>query len=194
MALIVRAGGRIRTSEACEILRDEFNIPFIAGHSGNEKWNSNVRAARDTLAKQGKIKRKSPHGRGVWEHADLPGDTAPPMNWEAFDGELSRHVEEARQMTPSQLQERAKKCGSRASKVKMVTTAFRRNRYVIAAVLNRAEGKCEDCGKDAPFLRLPDRSPYLEVHHKVRLADNGEDSIENAVALCPNCHRKAHFG
>ncbi|OOL15317.1 hypothetical protein BXQ27_32765, partial [Klebsiella aerogenes] len=26
------------------------------------------------------------------------------------------------------------------------------------------------------------------------LSNGGEDSVENAIALCPNCHRQAHFG
>lgn len=34
--------------------------------------------------------------------------------------------------------------------------------------------------------------PYLETHHIVWLARGGEDSIENTVALCPNCHKKMH--
>ncbi len=25
------------------------------------------------------------------------------------------------------------------------------------------------------------------------LANNGDDTVENAIALCPNCHRKAHY-
>jgi len=48
--------------------------------------------------------------------------------------------------------------------------------------------------KPAPFLRKKDQSPYLEVHHMIQLADGGEDTTENAVALCPNCHRQLHFG
>ncbi|MGX5612966.1 HNH endonuclease [Bacillus toyonensis] len=34
----------------------------------------------------------------------------------------------------------------------------------------------------------------MEVHHVVPLAQGGEDSIENAIGICPNCHRKAHYG
>jgi 5-methylcytosine-specific restriction protein A len=26
------------------------------------------------------------------------------------------------------------------------------------------------------------------------LSTGGEDTLENAIALCPNCHRRAHFG
>jgi 5-methylcytosine-specific restriction protein A len=28
----------------------------------------------------------------------------------------------------------------------------------------------------------------------VMLAEGGEDTVENALALCPNCHRRLHFG
>ncbi|MDK9556102.1 HNH endonuclease signature motif containing protein [Marinobacter sp. M216] len=71
---------------------------------------------------------------------------------------------------------------------------FIRNADVVAEVLVRAKGKCECCGESAPFLRSKDGSPYLEVHHKVFLSNGGEDSVENAEALCPNCHREKHFG
>ncbi len=28
-------------------------------------------------------------------------------------------------------------------------------------------------------------SPYLDLHHREPLAENGEDTVENAAALCP---------
>ncbi|HAS6064727.1 TPA: HNH endonuclease [Vibrio vulnificus] len=71
---------------------------------------------------------------------------------------------------------------------------FIRNPDVVAEVLERAKGNCECCGELAPFMRSKDGTPYLEVHHKVFLSKGGEDSVENAEALCPNCHRKKHFG
>lgn len=74
------------------------------------------------------------------------------------------------------------------------TIVFIRNPDVVAEVLERANGICEKCENKAPFLRKSDSSPYLEVHHKIRLADDGEDTVENAIALCPNCHREAHYG
>jgi 5-methylcytosine-specific restriction protein A len=43
-------------------------------------------------------------------------------------------------------------------------------------------------------MRSKDGMPYLEVHHVKQLKDGGSDRIDNAVALCPNCHRKAHYG
>ncbi len=73
-------------------------------------------------------------------------------------------------------------------------TVFQRNPYVIAEALFRANGHCEKCKKPAPFIRDHDNSPYLEVHHITTLADGGDDTIENVIALCPNCHRHAHYG
>lgn len=53
---------------------------------------------------------------------------------------------------------------------------------------------CGICNQPAPFIRRSNNTPYLEIHHKVLLADGGEDTIENAFAVCPNCHRKVHYG
>lgn len=33
---------------------------------------------------------------------------------------------------------------------------------------------------------------FLETHHIVPLGQDGNDTIENTIALCPNCHRKMH--
>ena len=79
-------------------------------------------------------------------------------------------------------------------KTSVTTVAFARNADVITEVLRRAGGRCENCHRPAPFARASDGSPYLEVHHRIRLAEGGEDTIKNAVALCPNCHRRSHFG
>ena len=74
------------------------------------------------------------------------------------------------------------------------TVTFDRNPDVVAEVLLRANGKCESCNSDAPFIRRKDKTPYLEVHHKRQLSKGGEDTVENAIAVCPNCHRQAHHG
>lgn len=80
------------------------------------------------------------------------------------------------------------------SKVAVSTTAFIRNPDVVAEVLYRAGGVCESCKSPAPFQRASTGEPYLEVHHRVPLAADGDDTVENAIALCPNCHRKSHYG
>lgn len=55
----------------------------------------------------------------------------------------------------------------------------------------RANGMCEGCSKKAPFQTKS--GPYLEVHHLTRIADGGADQPQNVIALCPTCHRKAHY-
>lgn len=57
--------------------------------------------------------------------------------------------------------------------------------------LARAGGICEGCLNAAPFETK--RGPFLEVHHVDRLADGGPDHPRSVIALCPNCHRKAHY-
>lgn len=78
--------------------------------------------------------------------------------------------------------------------VTVTSRVFVRNPDVVAETLLRADGKCEFCLSQAPFMRKKDGSPYLEVHHLIQLASGGDDSVENSVALCPNCHRQAHYG
>lgn len=73
-------------------------------------------------------------------------------------------------------------------------TVFNRNQIVVADVLNRANGVCERCKQSAPFFKDNSNTPYLEVHHKIPLSEGGDDTVENAIALCPNCHRHAHYG
>ncbi len=72
------------------------------------------------------------------------------------------------------------------------TTQRKRSAEVKAWVLLEASGNCECCRSSAPFLKAGG-IPYLEVHHVVHLADDGPDTTENTVAVCPNCHRALHL-
>ena len=71
------------------------------------------------------------------------------------------------------------------------TSQFQRDQFISEYAKRRADGKCQLCGKEAPFNNKKGQ-PYLESHHVIWLSDGGEDSIDNVVALCPNCHRKMH--
>jgi 5-methylcytosine-specific restriction protein A len=75
----------------------------------------------------------------------------------------------------------------------VTTSAFFRDPLVKAWVLNNSNGICEACSQSAPFIR-EDGSPYLEVHHLMPLSEGGEDTTRNALAVCPNCHRRLHHG
>jgi len=89
---------------------------------------------------------------------------------------------------------RLKQSNKKPLSVEVKSIQYKRNSDVVVEVLNRANGICEKCKKKAPFLRKKDNSPYLEVHHIITLANGGDDTIENTIAVCPNCHRELHFG
>lgn len=72
-------------------------------------------------------------------------------------------------------------------------TTFDRDPAVKAWVLKNALGVCECCGEPAPFQTV-EGYPYLEVHHLRTLASGGSDRTSNALAICPNCHRRLHYG
>ncbi|TCQ81211.1 HNH endonuclease [Ochrobactrum sp. BH3] len=74
----------------------------------------------------------------------------------------------------------------------VMTSIFERDPAVKAYVLKQAKGRCEACNVEAPF-KLNSGLGYLEVHHLKPLALGGSDRIQNAAALCPNCHRAMHY-
>lgn len=92
---------------------------------------------------------------------------------------------------------RQRRLASRSTKPKVVyrlVQDYRRDPDVVAEALYRAEGFCEKCKEKAPFIKRSNGEPYLEVHHIIPLSQGGLDSLENVISLCPNCHRKIHFG
>ena len=117
--------------------------------------------------------------------------TTPVVPKQELDKTFDRRVRTESMRSLEELKNEARKAvkapGSRLS----TSTSYQRNPAVKAYTLKRADGVCELCGQDAPFKNKSGK-PYLEVHHIQQLADKGDDTIENTVALCPNCHRKMH--
>ena len=103
-------------------------------------------------------------------------------------------VAQSMEDSASKRQKRLKKAAKKPERIKTTVWSYQRNPDVVAEVLLRAQGRCESCHHDAPFLRKKDQTPYLEVHHRQPLSEGGDDTVENAIALCPNCHRYQHFG
>lgn len=77
-------------------------------------------------------------------------------------------------------------------KTETLTASYQRSLHVKEYALRRANGKCQLCLNEAPFCSAEGK-PYLEVHHVIWLSNEGSDTPENVVALCPNCHRKMHI-
>jgi 5-methylcytosine-specific restriction endonuclease McrA len=108
--------------------------------------------------------------------------------------DFDARVAQSSKLTSTERRKRLATALKKPIRMQVVSTMFLRNPDVVAEVLSRAAGVCEACKKPAPFKRADSGVPYLEVHHKKRLADGGNDTVENAIAACPDCHREAHYG
>lgn len=75
---------------------------------------------------------------------------------------------------------------------KVTSSTYIRSTKVVKETRRRANGICQYCKQPAPF-RDSEGNPYLEVHHVIWLSRGGEDSTDNTVALCPNCHTRMHI-
>ncbi len=99
---------------------------------------------------------------------------------------------EAAELTTAELVQRIQKKTSHTPAERLYARVeYSRDPRVREVVLRRADGRCELCEEPAPF-NDPDGKPYLEAHHIKWLAKGGKDTVENSVALCPNCHRRMH--
>lgn len=100
--------------------------------------------------------------------------------------------EEAEEADKGILLKKAKeRSGQRFSARKVTVEQKYRDPFIAEWAKRRTDGICLLCGEMAPFHDKKGR-PYLESHHIQWLLEGGTDSIDNVVALCPNCHRKMH--
>lgn len=74
-----------------------------------------------------------------------------------------------------------------APKARVPRSSVKRDRRVRGEVIRRCEGECEREGCEATRTW----SGFLDVHHILGVETS--DRVWNCVALCPNCHREAHF-
>lgn len=122
----------------------------------------------------------------------LNGDEVTTLS--SYYEDFVKEIELSKADMPDARKARLKLAIRKPEKMRVWATVYKRNPDVVAEVLIRAKGICEECGEKAPFIRKNDQSAYLEVHHVVQLSAGGDDTVENAIGVCPNCHRKAHFG
>jgi 5-methylcytosine-specific restriction endonuclease McrA len=156
-------------------------------------WRGSPRQGEDGLP--------VPRG-GHWQEIDairfpmarLYASTEPIQSSEDQGRHLEDAIARSRASTDADRRRRIRAAPAMPGVTTVLTTIFQRNPDVIVEVLKRASGICECCGNPAPFARRSDGTPYLEVHHIVMLSAGGQDTETNTQALCPNCHRKAHFG
>jgi 5-methylcytosine-specific restriction protein A len=75
-----------------------------------------------------------------------------------------------------------------SERVPQMRSGYPRDPKVRGAVRDRANGHCERTG----CLEHRLYSGFLDVHHIFGIGVS--DRVWTCVALCPNCHREAHFG
>lgn len=117
-----------------------------------------------------------------------------PIEKEVLDKRFEEQLEDSEGTKQSERLDRIETADSVPEKIKVISSVYKRNSDIVVEVLYRANGICEKCKSPAPFKRAKDNSPYLEIHHVIALADGGHDSLDNTIAVCPNCHRNFHYG
>lgn len=113
-----------------------------------------------------------------------------------LDKDVIRHKEKSQQKKAKKLSNQELLKRSKHSQInghrEVKSKAYFRSPYISELVKRLANGICDLCEQDAPFGNQAGE-PFLETHHIIWLAQGGEDSLKNTVALCPNCHRKMHI-
>ncbi len=102
--------------------------------------------------------------------------------------------DKAKGLPLQELEEKCLKKRGASRKIKVTTIQYVRDPYISELAKRKAKGICQDCKEPAPFLNKLTQEPYLESHHIKPLWEGGLDTIENVVALCPNCHKRRHYG
>ena len=121
----------------------------------------------------------------------LDGKGPAPLREKDYNEMLEKRTKSILKLSAEQLENLAKNTSKENSSRIVVSTVIDRDPAVSEYVKMRANGICDLCEQEAPFKNKLGQ-PYLECHHVEYLSNGGSDTIDNALALCPNCHRKIH--
>ena len=123
---------------------------------------------------------------GLGNHAAWAKVRREVPSWEAFFGLIASAPIEPGQDAINDL-------GSDTPGIKTAfAKSYARDPRIRKEVERRSKGCCELCGKSG--FQRPDGTKYIETHHIIALANEGEDRISNVIGLCPEHHREAHYG
>jgi 5-methylcytosine-specific restriction endonuclease McrA len=91
------------------------------------------------------------------------------------------------------LRNRASNINPHPNQVMQTIITYPRSNTLKNYVKRRSNCSCEMPNCNYIGFYKNNGEAYIEVHHVIPLAEGGEDSIDNTVALCPNCHRAIHY-
>lgn len=79
------------------------------------------------------------------------------------------------------------------------TTGYERKKDVALSKMKQASYRCEADGTHMTFISPVTGNNFVEPHHLIPMKAQADfkhslDVKENIVVLCPNCHRKIHYG
>jgi len=99
-----------------------------------------------------------------------------------------------RQMSTEKLLEQAQKQAQETTKKSTSSSQnFERNGAVRELARRRSKCSCEMTNCNYTGFEKKKGGKYIEVHHIRGLAAGGKDGIRNVAAVCPDCHKKAHY-
>lgn len=136
---------------------------------------------------------------GTTVFALVLGDITPPAAGEAAEPGPEEEQEHPailrtyREADLRQVVRRAREASGQVRRRTVTSRQYERDPAVRELARRRSGCRCEmpGCGWEG-FLKA-DGTRFIEVHHIQALGDDGEDAVSNVAALCPNCHRLAHF-
>ncbi len=86
------------------------------------------------------------------------------------------------------------------NKSKIVISKLADRSSIIRNQIIEASGhKCEYDNSHISFIQEKNKQQYVEAHHIIPLKyqdkfENSLDVYANVISLCPNCHRRIHYG
>lgn len=134
---------------------------------------------------------KKPRLVWVFPLRTASGDGPLVISKEDFESKQEKARKKAARLSDDELKLRAQNSSRKPGTRITNSVSYERDEYVAQYAKRRAKGICQLCENQAPFVGK-DNQPYLETHHIVWLSRGGQDSVDNTVALCPNCHKKMH--
>lgn len=134
------------------------------------------------------------NARKVWVFPVAPkSGHVPPVPADLLHQLDERKERQARKLSDEEIANKAMQSGrTKVGVQRAIVKQYQRSVWVAEHAKRRAAGCCELCKQPAPFADKEGK-PYLETHHIDWLARGGADTVENTVALCPNCHRRVHL-
>ena len=110
---------------------------------------------------------------------------------EQYLTKITIRQKQASEISDEKLRKRIETAPEKIGSRNVISKQYDRNQDVVEFTKRQANGICQLCGHSAPF-KDKNGIPFLEVHHIQWLSNDGDDTIDNTVALCSNCHRKMH--